>query len=353
MLAFWALNLCHQCRIVRNPIPHDNASAWPRHSHNFLRHVERLWREHRTEDADNEIEAVVLQVAQIRTCACSPSDIVGHVTPRDPRRRRRLFWWWFGGISFVLIAGLLIVRLVLFNDKATPLTTDAALERYRSSTVAATTTTVAPETQTLPLTGVYRYTTVGRESIDALDGAEHVYPDETTITFASVGCGVEMRWDALLERRDIWNLCVTEAGIELQPNGDAYHVFFEQEEIEPIECDRSVVLIPASANDAPATSDPVPLACTIGGDPWLPVWQVLERGVRTVEGVSVEVQHVRMTVTDEDEFHEHITLDWYLDENGLLIAAELTKKTLADTILGGVTYKESYTLDLVSLTPLR
>ena len=244
------------------------------------------------------------------------------------------------------------MRLFFFNDKATPLTTDEALERYRSSTIAATTTTVAPEAQTLPTTGVYRYATVGRESIDALDGTEHVYPDETTITFAAVGCGVEMRWDALLERRDIWNLCVTEAGIELQPNGDAYHVFFGQEEIEPIECDRSVVLIPASV-DASTTSNPVQLTCTIGGDPWLPVWQVLERGERTVEGVAVEVQHVRMTVTDEDEFHEHITLDWYLDENGLLIAAELAKETLADTILGGVTYKESYTLDLVSLTPLR
>lgn len=253
----------------------------------------------------------------------------------------------------MLIAGLLFVRLFFFNDKATPLTTDAALERYRSSTVAATTTTVATEAQTLPTTGVYRYATVGRESIDALDGTEHIYPDETTITFAAVGCGVEMRWDALVERRDIWNLCITEAGIELQPNGDAYHVFFGQEEIEPIECDRSVVLIPTGADDAPASSEPVPLTCTIGGDPWLPVWQVLERHVRTVEGVSVEVQHVRMTVTDEDEFSEHIILDWYLDEHGLLIAAELTKETLADTVLGGVTYKESYTLDLVSLAPLR
>ncbi|MEQ1874591.1 MAG: hypothetical protein ABL953_12775 [Ilumatobacteraceae bacterium] len=275
------------------------------------------------------------------------------MTTSDPRRRRRLFWWWFGSISFVLIAGLLFVRLFWFNDKATPLTTDAALERYRASTVAATTTTVVPEAQTLPLTGVYRYATVGRESIDALDGAEHVYPDETTITFATVGCGVEMRWDALVERRDIWNLCVTDAGIELQPNGDAYHVFFEQEEIEPIECDRSVVLIPAGANDATDVSEPVPLTCTIGGDPWLPVWQVLERDVRTVEGVLVDVQHVRMTVTDEDEFSEHIVLDWYLDDQGLLIAAALTKETVADTVLGAVTYTESYSLNLVSLTPLR
>ncbi len=257
----------------------------------------------------------------------------------------------------VLIGALLFVRFVLFNDEATQLTTAEALERYRSSTVAervlATTTSVAAEIQTLPLTGVYRYATEGRESIDALEGTEHVYPDETTITYATVGCGVEMRWDALVERHDEWNLCVTDAGIELQSNAHAYHVFFGQEEIEPILCDRTVVLIPSEPTDRTEGGEPVPLSCTIGGDPWQPVWQVLERGVRTVDGTEVEVQHVRMTVVDEDEFHEHITLDWYLDDHGLLIAATLVKETLADTVVGGVTYKESYTLDLVSLTPLR
>ena len=279
----------------------------------------------------------------------------------DPRRRRRLFWWWFLGVSFTLIAALLFVRLVLFNDKATPLTTDEALRRYRASTVAdtvvadtvlTTDTTAAVELQTLPTTGVYRYTTVGRESIDALEGTEHTYPDETTITFAVAGCGVEMRWDALVERHDEWNLCVTDKGVELQPTGGAYHVFFGQEKIEPIVCDRAVVLIPANPADRAATTEPVPLTCTIGGEPWLPIWQVLGRDQRTVGGVAVDVQHVRMTVVDEDEFHERITLDWYLNDQGLLIAATLAKETLADTVLGGVTYKESYTLDLVSLTPL-
>lgn len=280
------------------------------------------------------------------------------MTTSDSRRRRRLFWWWFAGVSVVIVAALLFVRFVIFNDTATPLTTDQVLQRYRASTtvaqtVLATTTTVTPHEQTLPATGVYRYTTVGRESIDALDGAEHVYPDETTITFAAAGCGVEMRWDALIERHDEWNLCVTEIGIELQPTAGSYHVFFGEEKVEPIECNRSVVLIPSDSANQSAVSEPVALSCLIGGQPWFPVWEVLGRDRRTVEGMQVEVQHVRMTVTDEDEFHEHITLDWYLDDHGLLIAATLAKQTLADTVVGAVTYKESYTLELVSLTPLR
>ncbi|MCE9622187.1 MAG: hypothetical protein K8R99_07585 [Actinomycetia bacterium] len=278
------------------------------------------------------------------------------MTTSDSRRRRRLFWW-LSSVVFVVIAALLFVRLVVFDDHTTPLTTDEVLARYRASTVAATvlatTTTVAAELPTLPPTGVYLYTTEGRESIDALEGTEHVYPDETTITFAATGCGVEMRWDALVERHDEWNLCVTSAGIELQPTGGSYHVFFGQEKIEPIVCDRTVLLLPSDVAEPPTTAEAVPLTCTIGGEPWLPVWQVLERGVRTVEGVDIAVQHVQMTVVDEDEFHEHITLDWYLDDHGLLIAATLSKETLADTVLGGVTYKESYTLALKSLTPLR
>ncbi len=276
----------------------------------------------------------------------------------EPRRRRRLFWWWFVSGAIVIAGALLFVRFVFFNDKATPLTTDEALERYRASTIAATTTTIAAEVQTLPMTGVYRYTTVGRESVDALGGTEHIYPDETTITFVAAGCGVEMRWDPLLERHDEWNLCVTDAGIELQPNGEGYHLFFGQETLELFECDRTVVLVPSSTipstiGDAPTNGEPVPLQCEFGGEPYLPVWQVLERGVRTVDGREIEVQHVRMTVTDEDEFPEHATLDWYLDDHGLLIAASLTKETLTESPIGGVTYKESYTLDLISLSPLR
>ena len=259
-------------------------------------------------------------------------------------------------MSVVVIGVLLLVRLVFYNDKATPLTADEALARYRESTVIASTIAATPaaELKTLPAAGVYRYTTVGSESISALDGAEHIYPEETTITLAAAGCGVQMRWAPLVERNDEWNLCATEAGIELQPVGGSYHVFFGQEKIEPIKCDQSVVLVPAAEpTDESAPSEPVPLACTIGGEPWFPVWQVLGRDVRTVEGTQVQVQHVRMTIVDEDEFHEHITLDWYLDDHGLLIAATLAKETLADTVLGAVTYKESYSLDLVSLTPLR
>ncbi|MBI4882909.1 MAG: hypothetical protein HY826_02505 [Actinobacteria bacterium] len=272
-------------------------------------------------------------------------------------RRRR---WWALAIAVVLIgAALVVVRVLVLNDVTHQLTTAEALDRFRDSAPSApgTTTTTAPLTtarrqQTLPALGVYRYATVGRESIDALDGAEHVYPDETTITYTSADCGVQLQWDALKERHDVWRLCITSEGIELQPTGGAYHVFFGQEKVEDLACDRSVLLI-AAEPPATTSSEPAPLTCTIGGAPWFPVWQVLERTTRTVQGTDVAVQHVQMTVTDEDQYHEHITLDWFLDDHGLLIAAELAKETLADTVVGGVTYKETFSLALISPDPLR
>ena len=58
-------DLRHQGRIVRNPVPHDDPAAGPRHAGHFLGDVERLRREHRPEDADDEIERVVLEIAQV------------------------------------------------------------------------------------------------------------------------------------------------------------------------------------------------------------------------------------------------------------------------------------------------
>ena len=58
-------DLRHQRRIVGDPVPHDDPAAGPRHAHHLLGHVERLGREHRAEDADDEVEAVVLELVQI------------------------------------------------------------------------------------------------------------------------------------------------------------------------------------------------------------------------------------------------------------------------------------------------
>lgn len=47
----------------------------------------------------------------------------------------------------------------------------------------------------LPEPGVYLYESSGFDSVDALTGARHDYPAQTTVTITTEGCGVRVRWE--------------------------------------------------------------------------------------------------------------------------------------------------------------
>ena len=232
------------------------------------------------------------------------------------------------------------------TTSATTAPTTAVGTTAASSTVASSTTEPTLE---LPEPGVYRYATSGWEDVDALNGARHDYPDETTITVTDEGCGVRLRWDALRERRDEWRLCATELGIELQPDAIQYHEFFQQPELEHLDCDRSVVVVPAGA---PPT-DPVVQSCFLEQDPWIATWTAPEPTTHTVAGNEVPAWHVQMTVDDDDQYWEHTTLDWFFDDRGLPVAMASTKESNSPSPIGDVLYRENYELSAVSLTPLR
>lgn len=264
-------------------------------------------------------------------------------------------------VTAVAIAAAIAV-LLRPRDQTRVLPVDEAVDNYRASSipsdtsasdttpppaVSATSAPTAPPTLAGP--GVYRYSTSGGEDIDALSGARHDYPAETTITVTAEGCGIRLRWDALRERRDEWRLCVTERGIELQPDAIQYHEFFQQSELEHLDCDRSVVVVPSG--EPPV--EPVVQSCLLEDDPWVATWSVIERSTRLVDGADVPVWHVRMTVDDNDEYWEHSTTDWFLDDRGLPIAVSSSKESNSPSPIGDVRYRETYELSAESLTPLR
>ena len=261
----------------------------------------------------------------------------------------------------VLIVAYVIVRSFVLNDQVHPLTTGEALDRYREHsttttaapglpTTSSTEPVVVPMHLTLPATGVYLYGTQGGESIDAVGGSAHRYPDETTITVTVQGCGVELQWDVLKERHERWVLCLGEEGVYVRPDGgQSFHEFFGQTQTEDITCDHPVLLVPADG--APRPQDA--LTCLLGSASWNPSWEVLERTTVQAAGVAIAVQHVRMTVDDNDQYFERITLDWYLDEHGLPVKMQQSKDSLSDTSFGDVRYTERYVAVLESLAPLR
>jgi hypothetical protein len=218
-----------------------------------------------------------------------------------------------------------------------------------TTTATTAATTVAAELPALVRPGVYRYATTGQESIDALDGATHAYPSETTITVTPSGCGVRLRWDALHERWDEWRLCATPGGIELQRNGTQYHEFFGQPDDEAVACDTTVLLLPTTTGMVPPVQQP----CLLAEDPWAPSWEVLERSTRTVDGHDIDVRHVVMRIEDPDEYWEQTRIDWFLATDGLPVEVTSTKASLSPSPIGPVEYREEYRLVLVSLEPLR
>ena len=91
--------------------------------------------------------------------------------------------------------------------------------------VHAVTTTTVPVVHSLVAPGVYQYATTGFDSVDALTGARHDYPNITTITVVPYGCGVRLRWDIAVERWDSWDWCLD--GDALRQTGwVGYHEFF-------------------------------------------------------------------------------------------------------------------------------
>ena len=305
-----------------------------------------------------------------------------------PSRRRR--WVLVAAAAVVLVVvAVIVLRTVVFRDRARPVSTDEALDRYRTQAssipvdaavsattvaviapptlpIASSTASTAPastETSTslvststapsvpvvLVAPGVYRYATTGQEHVDALDGTTHAYPPETTITVVTAGCGVSLRWDALQERWDEWQLCAAPAGVVLGTEGSQYHEFFGQPDLEPVACDAPVMLVAA----APGEQTPAQQACMLAEDPWLPLWTTLERSPRTIDGQPVDVQHVQMQIEDDDEYWEHTTIDWYLAPDGLPVEVVATKSSLSPSPIGPIRYDEQYRLELESLTPLR
>jgi hypothetical protein len=262
----------------------------------------------------------------------------------------------------VLAGGAIIVRQVVFNDSTSSIDASEALKRFRDRTVptegvdtvataAATGDTAPVAAATLPTLGVYRYATSGSEHIDVLGGTGHTYPAETTLTVTPDGCGVNLRWDLLKERREDWRLCTTTAGVVWQAQGGHfYHEFFNHGQLQTLTCDRPALLVPL--DHAPRPS--LPLDCQLDSEQWQPQWTVIGPDTRTVAGVQIPVMHVRMVVDMNRKYYEHTTMDYWFDAHGLPVHVAGTKTSKSNSgLVGDVIYTETISADLESLEPLR
>jgi hypothetical protein len=261
-----------------------------------------------------------------------------------------------------LIGGAAVARELWLNDTARAVDTSEVLKRFREQTDPVVTPgavtsetvpleTVPPQTASLPPLGVYTYATSGSEHIDVLGGTGHDYPKQTTVTVTRDGCGVNLRWDLLQERREDWRLCTGPDGIVWQAQGGHfYHEFFGHGELQTLVCDRPALLVPLDGAARPE----VPLECHLDTQEWQPQWTVIGLDTRTVGGVAVPVTHVRMVIDMNGKYYEHTTMDYWLDTHGLPVHVAGTKTSKTNSgLVGDVVYTETISADLESLEPLR
>ncbi|MBI2170100.1 MAG: hypothetical protein HYU28_11480 [Actinobacteria bacterium] len=201
-----------------------------------------------------------------------------------------------------------------------------------------------------PAEGVYVYATTGFETVDALGGARHDYPAETTVTFTYDGDLVRGRWDVLEERWDESVVKRTDLGVEYVRH-TAYHEFFGQADRRDLDCEPGSLAIPEDMTPGFSFT----MHCNAGETHSSCEARVLGMEPVTVGGSTVQAVHTLMTTTASGDVRGTMVREyWSLPENGLTLKAKVTTDTESDAPMGAGTfnYHEEYDLTLKSLQPL-
>lgn len=269
----------------------------------------------------------------------------------DARRvRRRGLWALAAAVVVLLIGGVAGIVLVVLHNDTTDLSVGEAVQRFERTAGRAG---GGPEgASALPAPGVYVYDTSGQASVDALNGASHPYPAQTTLTVTDDGCGARLRWVAVKERWEERLVCPTGEGLALR-EVHSYHEFFNQGDERTYSCDANALDLPmgdkttftatcTSAGSSKSGADDMRIDGAVVG---------VER-VTTPAGTHDTV-HVRLVAHFTGDTNGDQTTDRWLLPGGLLAKEVRDQRTVSSSIIGPVTYTEHYVLQLVSTEPRR
>lgn len=253
-------------------------------------------------------------------------------------RRLRVILVVLGATVLVAVAAAVVWQVVL-RDTATPASIDDALARYRAAAALG-------ETPVPP--GVYVYRTSGSESISALGGTEHEYPEQSTITVTRSPCGMTLRWDVLETRSTTWQVCVeAEGGKGQRLDGWVeQHVFFGQEDRTEWQCSGS------SWQLGPDAPEMTTHTCDGGDSTMSGTLTVIGNEVVDVGGVPVETIRLRLEAEEAGSARGPLVEErWLETETGLPVRLTYEVTTDNDSPIGTVVFEERYDLRLESLEP--
>jgi hypothetical protein len=259
------------------------------------------------------------------------------------RRLRR--WLLVGGgivVGLLLVVGVTVLVLRA-RDSTTTVSVDDALGSFREADAAASAAIRSPEP------GVYVYETVGDEQVDALGGATHTYPAETTMTITSTDCGYRVRWDVFEERFDELDMCLTPDGESIAASRQ-HRQFFGITNDRTYRCDDTTTI----RSEPPAPGDARSTTCWAGPASADMTVTVVGPDVVSVGGRSLDALHIRLQTELDGDVRGTSILDYWIDAtNGLILRRESQVTTDADSPLGVIEYDETYTVQLVTTEPRR
>lgn len=218
-----------------------------------------------------------------------------------------------------------------------------------SSTTASTAPT-APPVSRAPEPGVYVYDTSGYEEVDALGGARHDYPAETTITYTPSECGTLERWAPLTQRADSRLLCPAAAGDALQWFRTERE-FFGQTVDFRFDCPANSIVRPT----VPTPGKQISFTCrSENNDVSTASVTVHDPVPLTIADQTITAMHVELQSTSRGEGQARTAVDMLLHpETGLVLSRTVATDAQAPSAAGTASYTERYTIQIRSLEPLR
>jgi hypothetical protein len=261
-----------------------------------------------------------------------------------PPRRRRRRWLIAAGIVLAVVVGGIIAAAILLRESTTPVDVEQAVGDFRAAEGTADDAAAA-----LPAEGVYTYATSGRESIDALDGRHHDYPEVTTITVRHEGCGAVFDWRPLRERFDETVVCPEASGAVL-PRYRSQHEFFGTTDHREFVCEPGSLWYPSSTEPGTTWT----LRCATEDIEVVRTGTITGLSEVDVGGAAVEV--LAFELRDEISGASTGTTERVVKVvpgTGLIVELSMAVDVQNDSPIGDVHYLELYRLQLTSLTPRR
>lgn len=275
----------------------------------------------------------------------------------EPPRRHRRAWITVALVAVVLVVGVTSYLVLLRRASTRSVTVDEA--RDRAGATGYGDDGSATPSPLRPAAGVYRYRGEGTERLDRPPTSEAQGPDiPGTVTHLGGGCW-RLRVDYNTNHWQSWDFCPTDEGLT-----ESAGAFFQRLDLVALEVETS------STYTCEPPADVIRAGQEVGEE-----WAQECRGTSTsadgevissgpyrylggedldIGGRRVSALHYRRerTLTGGQTGTEAGDL-WFDADTGMLVRNERTIEVQSDSALGQVTYDETGSFQLVSMTPTR